>query len=275
MLSSLLKQYLYLLENGNKVFLWSPQLNNQSLWTTSTMMESTSTNNDQSTNLNGGGVFPLAPTMVTSITPKSRGKKSRKGLLDSSSHMDKSTHSKRERRHSCAMDMSGHSVGMDASTHSVAGRRHFRNSRQPSFRVSNSRRSSISAEEQAVLTANAKRRLASQISLSDAEQFSFAADESWLEFCEDLTLDEIKWTLGLVTHAAKCLCLAMAQMGTTALQWRGNLRLGISVCLKHLSQLWISISLLVPIKVAHHPLAVSVFLQEKQIPTLLECNPNV
>jgi hypothetical protein len=37
-----------------------------------------------------------------------------------------------------------------------------------------------------------RRRLESKLSLSDLEEFTFAADESWLEFCEGLTLVEIK-----------------------------------------------------------------------------------
>jgi hypothetical protein len=49
-----------------------------------------------------------------------------------------------------------------------------------------------SIEEQAAALVNAQRRLASQISFADAELFSFAADDSWLEFCEDLTLEEIR-----------------------------------------------------------------------------------
>jgi hypothetical protein len=64
----------------------------------------------------------------------------------------------------------------------------FRNMRAPSFRFP--KRATATKEQKA--EKENQRRLTSQISFSDSEQFSFATDESWLDFCEDLTLDETK-----------------------------------------------------------------------------------
>jgi hypothetical protein len=109
-------------------------------------------------------------TSSTSTTPTKP--RSKKGIFDSGSDS--------------GLDASGHSgasASQDLSSHSLGGPRgFFRNAKPSSFR----------AKKLAKEQTDAQRRLTSQLSFSDAEKFSFAADDSWLEFCEDLTLDETK-----------------------------------------------------------------------------------
>jgi hypothetical protein len=142
------------------------------------LLDSSSTHSRSWSRIDLSGYSPFSTSM--------RIKKPRKELLDSSSRSTLSRSSSME-------DMSGHSPASSSIIIKKLGKGLLDSCSTHSSNFQRQKKAnSNSIEEQAAALVNAERRLVSQISFADAELFSFAADDSWLEFCEDLTLEEIK-----------------------------------------------------------------------------------